>query len=740
MTGALPPPPNAAARVTRRLSAMAGLVSLLYAAVFGGQVFGGAAVACWWPPVAAILLLPLPALLVAAGRSAARAPARIARCAAVGYLAALATYALAWNGTPADGAMWLASAAVLPCLAAALVWPLPWVACYALVTGGACRGLSAATGTDPWTVIDLVGLTTNTALCLVLAGLARLAVDAAARLDATWAAGHAAAAADAADRARAAERLRVGDLLHDWVLATLLAAARHGQPAQVRRQAALALGKLGPPEPAGLPVRDHGAVLAALRTAVDEADPELRPVVRGTGGAVPAAVVAAMAEGIGEAVRNSRRHAGPAARTVTVTAGTGRLDVEISDDGTGFDTVDGYGLRRLRERFRELPGAAVAVDSTPGRGTTVRMRWRAVAEAPPAPADFRALAGLGTRVAVAAVLALTGAAAVCAAAAHPDVRHLPAAIGTVLLVAAAAVALVVDRGDPLPPRATVVAVLGLPAAAAVLLAVLAPPFTPEQLWPFFLVTSFGPLLCFRGRPLAGLLTMLLCDIPAVLAAAGAGQPAGLWIAESVAGLGSLFMGLVLTATLRPVLGETDRLRRDSAARHAAVTAETTAADERRRYLAVIDRQARGLLEHLATGPLTSADRRAAALLEARLRGLIRAPGLAGPEIADPVDRARERGVEILLIDDSAAPRLAAAAFARFATLLAAELAATPPGASVTVRLAPDHHPHPATVVITRGGETLRRVVVDGAGHPIGTIADADDVTRNSPCRDVGAKE
>jgi two-component system LytT family sensor kinase len=55
-----------------------------------------------------------------------------------------------------------------------------------------------------------------------------------------------------------------------------------------------------------------------------------------------------------------------------------RLVIEVSDDGPGFDDAPpsgaGFGLHSVRERLRVAgPGHDVAVDSTPGRGATVRL-------------------------------------------------------------------------------------------------------------------------------------------------------------------------------------------------------------------------------------------------------------------------------------------------------------------------------------------------------------------------------
>jgi PAS domain S-box-containing protein len=82
-----------------------------------------------------------------------------------------------------------------------------------------------------------------------------------------------------------------------------------------------------------------------------------------------------------EAVANAVRHA--QARAVTVSLGrceTG-LQLEVCDDGKGFDTASlplqpGLGVLGMTERARQI-GAHFQVRSQPGAGTTIQVRWPA---------------------------------------------------------------------------------------------------------------------------------------------------------------------------------------------------------------------------------------------------------------------------------------------------------------------------------------------------------------------------
>jgi signal transduction histidine kinase len=77
-----------------------------------------------------------------------------------------------------------------------------------------------------------------------------------------------------------------------------------------------------------------------------------------------------------ESLANSLKHAGAASRVVRVTVADTRVDVEVSDDGSGFDTdqvSDGstLGLAGMRERV-ELLGGSFTVTSRHGDGTVVK--------------------------------------------------------------------------------------------------------------------------------------------------------------------------------------------------------------------------------------------------------------------------------------------------------------------------------------------------------------------------------
>ncbi len=79
-----------------------------------------------------------------------------------------------------------------------------------------------------------------------------------------------------------------------------------------------------------------------------------------------------------EALNNSLKHSAATSVMVRVTAGDQHIQIEIEDNGRGFDTEavgtsGGMGLTTMRERVENL-GGRFNVNSQPGAGTKVRIK------------------------------------------------------------------------------------------------------------------------------------------------------------------------------------------------------------------------------------------------------------------------------------------------------------------------------------------------------------------------------
>lgn len=92
-----------------------------------------------------------------------------------------------------------------------------------------------------------------------------------------------------------------------------------------------------------------------------------------------------------EALRNAQAHAESSEIRVTLSAPPGEVVLAVTDAGVGFAPQErtggrGIGLASMAERAR-LIGAALEIDSAPGRGTRIAVRVPLPRPAPPTPSD-----------------------------------------------------------------------------------------------------------------------------------------------------------------------------------------------------------------------------------------------------------------------------------------------------------------------------------------------------------------
>lgn len=203
-------------------------------------------------------------------------------------------------------------------------------------------------------------------------------------------------ASDSAEirRALARERERIGRDLHDSVIQDLYG---------VGLLLDAAVGLIDDPRAADRVRTALGALdtsIHRLRSTVfvvsepDPAVPMVEQLTRAAGGragqlgftpevlvaaadlVLPPEVVGELLQFVSEALANVARHAVARQATVRFDAGPdGGWSLQVADDGRGFDPATvrpGIGLGTLARRAA-LVGADFAVDSAPGRGTTVRI-------------------------------------------------------------------------------------------------------------------------------------------------------------------------------------------------------------------------------------------------------------------------------------------------------------------------------------------------------------------------------
>jgi signal transduction histidine kinase len=255
--------------------------------------------------------------------------------------------------------------------------------------------LSAAYAITAWPDVAVVpngagqvlGILASLAVFTIAAGLfaARLRLSAR-QADESAAAALTAQRAQAATEARFEERTRQYRLLHDNVLSTLSAISRGGLDHRTRevrqrcgREADFLRGLIS----AATDASPTGLSAALAQVGHDQAAFGLR--IHHSNDAVPqqlpTEIVRATAESVKEALNNVAKHAGTKEAWVTATGESdGSIVVSVVDRGAGFDPTivqPGRGIAQsLRQRMLEV-GGQVVIDSEPGEGTCVEIRWPA---------------------------------------------------------------------------------------------------------------------------------------------------------------------------------------------------------------------------------------------------------------------------------------------------------------------------------------------------------------------------
>jgi NarL family two-component system response regulator LiaR len=138
-------------------------------------------------------------------------------------------------------------------------------------------------------------------------------------------------------------------------------------------------GQSSPPPPA------QGSLAGALQRLADERrsqDGLLVSLETSGQRAFPESVQANLYRIAQEALNNVSRHAGVQAASVRLCLDGPIASLEIRDLGCGFEALQrersgGFGLRGMHERAAEI-GWELAVESLPGRGTTVRVQEKTV--------------------------------------------------------------------------------------------------------------------------------------------------------------------------------------------------------------------------------------------------------------------------------------------------------------------------------------------------------------------------
>lgn len=347
----------------------------------------------WWAWMAAAVIIVMSvALIVVGSRRRPEFVGHVALGGTAGYLIVVALWFATWSGdTVVDrelGAhdLWvILIPQIIGCLFV-LGEHLASALGTVIVAGGLSLAMAAAASghTDWRELIQAIWILALTSLYQVIAWTV---ITGARRYDDE----SSAAAADAVrrmhDRAQDSEERRLDAMVHDRLIAILLALRPGPVKPAGRRAITSVLDEIADWRSDQGPgaTRVPAAELAQrLRLSLDEIDDRVEVEIDAdTDADHPADVVDAIIDAVGEAVRNFHRHAGAgAACAVLGDIRSDAIAVTIVDDGVGFD-VDAVPANRIGvalgivERMHLLPGGDGRVESEHGVGTRVQLSWSA---------------------------------------------------------------------------------------------------------------------------------------------------------------------------------------------------------------------------------------------------------------------------------------------------------------------------------------------------------------------------
>ena len=521
----------------------------------------------------------------------------------------------------------------------------------------------------------MLDMATNLATIGALTWLLRLAETS----DASGAQQRAQAVELAAHQASTRAQHEANSFIHDHILSALIAVA-NGLPdrAALRDSARQALDSLSAGMAVVSPVTAR-ALLNDVAGRVGVMAGDIRTdVVLTREHEIPPEVAQAITEATLEAVRNSLRHASsddaPVTRTVTLTSDACGISIEVSDNGCGFDpAVAGRGRHGVSgsiiARMQDVGGRAT-VDSAPGEGACITLRWRPVlgsadrqrperdvAQSEAASWERSLSASMESAGARAIAAGLVGVHVVMVAyecAAHSYWRWPLAALSFIALLPPA-VLLLKTWPDALLPRW--VAQLTVVVIAVVNFLVLPQIITTG--WPGYASWCTGAgadLSCgllMRGRPVYAWAGSAATTLATAYWVISTGRPLFMIFTYMLGHYftlaswhGVAHLSTRATTQIAATQRETARLQAQQRAHEEADRIMTS-------RMASVRQRVTDLLTQIANGKAPTPKLRSQAyLLEAELRDEIRAPFFTGTSIVTSAQAARRRGTEVILLDDS----------------------------------------------------------------------------------------
>ena len=590
----------------------------------------------------------------------------------------------------------------------------------------------------------MLDMTTNLATIGALTWLLRLAETS----DASGAQQRAQAVELAAHQASTRAQHEANSFIHDHILSALIAVA-NGLPdrAALRDSARQALDSLSAGTTVVSPVTARTLLNdVAGRVGVMAGDVRT-DVVLTREHEIPSEVAQAITEATLEAVRNSLRHAGsddaPVTRRVTLTSDACGISIEVSDNGCGFDpAVAGRGRHGVSgsiiARMHDVGGRAT-VDSVPGKGACVTLRWRPNLDSADQQRPERdaaqneaaswerslsaSMESVGAR-AIAAGLALVHFILLVYECAVHSYWHWPPAALSFIALLPPAFLLLKTWPDALLPRW--VAQLTVVVIAAVNFLVLPQIITTG--WPGYASWCTGAGsdlsrgLLMRGRPVYAWAGSAATTLATAYWVISTGRPL-LMIFTYMLGHyftlvswhGVAHLSTRATTQIAATQRETARLQAQQRAHEEADRIMTS-------RMASVRQRVTPLLTQIADGRAPTSELRSQAyLLEAELRDEIRAPFFTGTSIVTSAHAARRRGTEVILLDDSGDNTTIDGQVRANAVNYVTKLLDLTQSHRVVIRLNPPRRPTLLTIVTDETRYRLDRrgeLIAEGMGAPV----------------------
>lgn len=315
------------------------------------------------------------------------------------------------------------------------------------------------------------------------------------------------------------------------------------------------------------------------------------------------------------------------------------------------------------------------------------------------------LSGLGSRGARAVFLAVWAFILMYAVVGQSHITHPPALIAALVILGISALTTSAPAVESVfPIGAAIVTALAPVFAIAAFAWSVAGNLPQGRLWLLQVGGLFASLLPVRGRVTLGWLS-LGAQAGALAVVGVISGDVARTLAQLVIPTAGVCVALFWRAMLRrsvylhdQAVALTERTRLEQQAR---LEAATVALARLRTIQAMTDEILTEIIE--SEGDLSTSAQKRAARQGWAVRDVLRAPGLATPVVSDAVAKARDRGVQVRLLDDDAlAIPLDASLEARVVEILQSLTAGT-----VTVRITPAGRPSVVTVVVDDGDASYR---------------------------------